>query len=94
MDFFKPDSTVTLADISDDAIEVTKKNISKLCGDSIRFNVLRTDMFDNVEGQFDFIMSNPPYIRSDVIDTLMPEVRNNEPRLALDGMKMGCIFIE
>lgn len=89
---FKPDSTVTLADISDDAIEVTKKNISKLCGDSTRFNVLRTDMFDNVEGQFDFIMSNPPYIRSDVIDTLMPEVKDNEPRLALDGMEDGLYF--
>lgn len=89
---FKPDSTVTLADISDDAIEVTKKNISNLCGDSTRFNVLRTDMFDNVEGQFDFIMSNPPYIRSDVIDTLMPEVRDNEPRLALDGMEDGLYF--
>ena len=39
-----------------------------------------------------FILSNPPYIKSDVIETLMPEVRDNEPRLALDGKADGLYF--
>lgn len=50
------------------------------------------DLFENVEGMFDMIVSNPPYIQSDVIDTLMPEVREHEPRLALDGSEDGLIF--
>lgn len=43
-------------------------------------------------GQFDMIVSNPPYIRRDVIDTLMPEVREHEPILALDGKEDGLYF--
>lgn len=83
---------VTLADISDPAIELTKRNVAKLCGDSWRFEVIKTDMFDNIHGEYDIILSNPPYIRSDVIDTLMPEVRDYEPRLALDGYSDGLYF--
>ena len=44
------------------------------------------------EGYFDVIISNPPYIRSDVIPTLMPEVRDHEPRTALDGDADGLRF--
>lgn len=50
------------------------------------------DLFENVEGMFDMIVSNPPYIQSDVIDTLMPEVRDYEPHLALDGSEDGLLF--
>ncbi len=85
-------SRVVLADISEDAINTTHKNIEKLCGDTDRFRVVSTDLFENVEGRFDLILSNPPYIKSGVIDTLMPEVRDNEPRLALDGMEDGLYF--
>lgn len=83
---------VTLADISDSAVELTKRNVAKLCGDSRRFEVIKTNMFDNIHGEYDIILSNPPYIRSDVIDTLMPEVRDYEPRLALDGYSDGLYF--
>ena len=44
------------------------------------------------KGKFDIIVSNPPYIRSDVIDTLMPEVRDYEPLNALDGTEDGLYF--
>ena len=44
------------------------------------------------DGVFDVIVSNPPYIPGDVIDTLMPEVRDFEPRLALEGADRGLAF--
>ena len=44
-----------------------------------------SDLFEQVTGIYDRILSNPPYIPSGVIDTLMEEVREHEPRLALDG---------
>ena len=52
------------------------------------------DLFQGLEQEekFDIIVSNPPYIRTDVIDTLMPEVREHEPRMALDGGADGLLF--
>lgn len=88
----RPGSRVTLADISDDAIRTTRKNVAKLCDELERFEVVSTDLFSGVDGQFDLILSNPPYIKSNVIETLMPEVRDNEPRLALDGKEDGLYF--
>jgi len=83
------------ADISEKALEVAEKNASRLLdrkqqGFSCKF--VRSDLFENVEGQFDVIVSNPPYIRSDVIETLMPEVKDHEPRQALDGTADGIYF--
>ena len=49
-------------------------------------------MFSGIDGRFDLIISNPPYIRSDVIPTLMPEVKDHEPKLALDGSADGLVF--
>lgn len=51
-----------------------------------------SNLFENVEGEFDVIVSNPPYIPGHVIDTLMPEVRDFEPRLALEGADEGLEF--
>ena len=53
---------------------------------------IQSDMFENVTGVFDHIVSNPPYIQSEVISTLMPEVREHEPRTALDGGEDGLGF--
>ena len=86
-------------DISEDALEVANRNLAALeetgglNGGSARF--IAGDMFDALEGinrKFDVIISNPPYIRSDVIPTLMPEVRDHEPRIALDGGADGLTF--
>ncbi len=57
-----------------------------------RVEFLQSDLFENVTGKYDFIVSNPPYIRSDVIPTLMPEVKDYEPMQALDGTEDGLFF--
>lgn len=79
------------ADISGEALKVAEENAGKLLGNR-SFRFVQSDLFDKVEGMFDMIISNPPYIRSDVIDTLMPEVREHEPRLSLDGGGDGLLF--
>lgn len=76
-------------DLSEQALEVAKKNASDL---KIEAEFCRSDLFEQVEGTFDLILSNPPYIRTDVIPTLMPEVRDHEPRMALDGKEDGLHF--
>ena len=53
---------------------------------------VQSDLFENITGKYDFIVSNPPYIRSDVISTLMPEVKDHEPVQALDGTEDGLYF--
>ncbi len=53
---------------------------------------VQSDMFDKIEGQFDHIVSNPPYIRSGDIETLMPEVSRHEPLTALDGDTDGLRY--
>ena len=53
---------------------------------------LQSDLFEKVGGTYDIIVSNPPYIRSDVIPTLMEEVKGHEPLLALDGTADGLYF--
>ena len=52
----------------------------------------RSDLFDNVSGIYDVIVSNPPYIPTEVIAGLMPEVRDFEPMEALDGKEDGLYF--
>ena len=52
----------------------------------------RGDLFEAVEGTYDVIVSNPPYIPTQTIETLMEEVRLYEPRLALDGREDGLYF--
>ena len=61
-------------------------------GMHISVDWIQSDMFEKVEGSFDYIVSNPPYIRSEVVDTLMPEVREHEPRIALDGDHDGLRY--
>ena len=58
--------------------------------EAIKF--VESDLFENISGKFDIIVSNPPYICSDVIATLEPEVRDHEPRQALDGTADGLLF--
>jgi len=76
-------------DISKDALEVAGKNCAAL---GLQADFIESDLFEAVEGRFDIIISNPPYIKSDVIPTLMEEVREHEPLLALDGKEDGCFF--
>lgn len=88
-------------DISPEALAVAEKNAEKLLGekgcpdrdcreDLPRF--LESDLFERVEGTFDMIVSNPPYIPTSVVETLMQEVRDHEPHMALDGSEDGLLF--
>lgn len=77
---------VTATDLSEEAINVARENVKDcdvqlLCG----------DLFGAVEGTFDVIVTNPPYIKRDEIDALQPEVLA-QPRLALDGGSDGLTF--
>ena len=77
-------STAVAADISSQALGVARRNAQSLgLGDRISF--VESNWFDNVQGQFDIIITNPPYINSDVIDELAADVREFDPILALDG---------
>lgn len=95
---YKNGCTGVGVDISEDAIAVADRNRAMLeeahglNGGTVSF--IMSDLFDAIEPdrKFDVIISNPPYIRSDVIKTLMPEVRDHEPHLALDGGDDGLTF--
>lgn len=76
-------------DISKQALNVAKEN-AKLNEVSVLFE--RSDLFDNVNGTFDVIVSNPPYIPTEEIEKLMPEVKTFEPMEALDGKEDGLYF--
>ena len=78
------------ADLSEEALEVARKNAEQLGESSALF--VQGDLFAPVEGKFEIIVSNPPYICSDVIPTLMEEVREHEPMQALDGGADGLDF--
>lgn len=86
-----PELTGTGSDLSADALEVAKKNAER-AGVSKRCGFVRSDLFEKTEGPFDLIVTNPPYIRSGDIPGLMAEVRDHEPRMALDGGADGLDF--
>lgn len=79
------------SDISKQALLVAKENAK---ANDVEVEWIRSDVFQNISGTFDIIVSNPPYIPTAVIDTLMPEVRDFEPFHALDGMEDGLFFYD
>ncbi len=74
----------TLADISQPALEIAKKNADSLLPKSDRVRFIQTNLFEMLPHSFDVIISNPPYIPHKMVDVLLKDGRN-EPRLALDG---------
>ena len=81
-------------DLSADALEVAEQNAETLldAANADRVHFLQSDLFDKVEGKFEIIVSNPPYIASAEVEKLMPEVRDFEPENALDGGADGLDF--
>lgn len=81
-------------DISKDALAVAKQNAKTILGDKCEYLFLEGDLFEALydDGKYDIIVSNPPYIRTDVIATLEPEVKEHEPMAALDGKEDGLFF--
>ncbi len=84
-----PSAQVTLVDISTDALAVARKNAARLAPENTC--VTEGDAF-GLAGVYDFIVSNPPYIETEVVKTLQTEVRAHEPHLALDGGADGLRF--
>lgn len=82
-------AVVTLMDISEAAIEIATENAKRLAPENI--TALRGDALQ-LQGMYDIIASNPPYIETAVIDGLQTEVRDYEPHLALDGGADGMRF--
>jgi release factor glutamine methyltransferase len=81
-------ATAVLTDLSPAALDMARQNAA-LNELSDRVELVQTRWADGLEGPFDLVVSNPPYIASAVIDTLEPEVKTHEPRLALDGGETG-----
>ena len=77
------------SDLSAAALCVAKKNAGR---NGVSPVFLQGDLFEPVKGTFDLIVSNPPYIPTAEIEKLMPEVREHEPLLALDGKEDGLVF--
>lgn len=86
-----PGLTGAGTDISEQALLVAEKNRADL-GLETEAKFRKSDLFEQVEGRFDRILSNPPYIPSEVVDTLMEEVQRYEPRTALDGGEDGLYY--
>lgn len=86
---YSNDCTGIGSDISKKALEVAKQNAEAL---SVTATFLESNLFEKIENRYEIIVSNPPYIPTDVIPTLMEEVRNHEPIKALDGDTDGLFF--
>lgn len=83
-----PFATGVGADINPGALEIAQKNASQL-GLNERAKFQKSDWFSTIEGKFDYVLSNPPYIPESELDELMPEVRHFDPALALNGGETG-----
>lgn len=84
----EPRATATGTDISADALATAAAN-ADLHGEADRFATLMSHWFDDVDGRFHVIVSNPPYIASDTVSSLEREVRDFDPLAALDGGRDG-----
>lgn len=78
-------------DISEEALAVARQNATEL---NASVELFAGDLMTKMDGQYDVIVSNPPYIPPSVIEGLMPEVRLHEPMLALDGGQDGLEFYQ
>lgn len=86
---FMPDCQGTGVDISEAALEVARMNGKRLNIPAVFF---KSDLFEQIDGYYDMIVSNPPYIPTSVIGSLEDEVRRFDPALALDGGEDGLDF--
>jgi ribosomal protein L3 glutamine methyltransferase len=85
-----PDARVDAADISRDALDVAARNIRK---HRSRVKLIHSDLFENIEGRYDLILSNPPYVSTPSMRKLPAEYRH-EPGIALAGGRQGLDFVE
>lgn len=91
----KDNVSLYAVDISKEALSISKKNALNLNADNITF--IQSDLFssknlDPLKGKLDIIVSNPPYIKEDIIESLESDVKNFEPMIALSGGQSGMDF--
>lgn len=79
---------IVASDISEKALEVAKINAKK---QKTNIEFIKSNLFESIKSKFNIIVSNPPYIKTQIIKSLSKEVQN-EPHLALDGGKDGLDF--
>lgn len=79
----------TGCDISEKALKMARENGRRL---QVEASWIQSDLFEQISERFDLIVSNPPYIRTGVIEELQEEVRLHDPWIALDGKKDGLYF--
>lgn len=85
---------IDAVDIIENAIKIAKQN-AQTNGAADKINFFKLDILDNLPdeiGMYDMLISNPPYIKSDIINSLEPQVKDFEPHLALDGGEDGLRF--
>ena len=81
--------TGTGCDISEKALKMARENGRRL---QVEASWIQSDLFEQISERFDLIVSNPPYIRTGVIEELQEEVRLHDPWIALDGKEDGLYF--
>lgn len=86
---YSNDCVGTGCDISEKALGIAREN-ARLLGLEAEF--IQSDLFEKVKGKYEILVSNPPYIASGEIPSLMEEVREHDPRQALDGGEDGLFF--
>ena len=86
-----PGSTILGIDVSEDAIGIANKNKEKLEAENVSFQKMNI-LEQQPEGEFDVLVSNPPYIPKGEMDGLMKDVKDFEPTVALTDQKDGLIF--
>lgn len=86
-----PEATALGVDISADALAMARSN-ADINGYGARFSTLKSDWTSEVDGKFDLIVSNPPYIPTSDLETLARSVRDYDPLRALDGGQDGLSF--
>ena len=85
-----PNANITMSDISLEALKIAKKN-SEQNEVLNKVTLIHSNLFEKIQGNFDIIVSNPPYIETSIISTLSKQVQR-EPHLALDGGEDGLFF--
>lgn len=88
---YSNDCMGTGVDLSEEALTVARENAESL---EITADFVQSDLFQQIDTseKYDILVSNPPYIRTKVVEELMPEVREYEPMLALDGKEDGLFY--
>ena len=89
-----PDISLSASDVSAEALEVSRENARRLTGSEESVRWIQSDLFEQIDGVYDLIVTNPPYIKNADLPGLDPEVRDHEPHTALLGGEDGLCFIK